>query len=114
MEMFLIPNLNCDLCCHRDVGSGRVRLAIVGPMSRSGPEENINFRGLNGSIFVIFFFTTPKISRGVHFLALEYPKMQCQQRTVRTTMRTTVHMNTGKVGATHVKIENNHILKKKV
>ena len=69
-------------------------------MSRLGPGENINFRGLNASIFVIFFFTTPKISRGVHFLALEYPKMQCKQRMVRTTMRTAVHMNTGRVGAT--------------
>ena len=61
-------------------------------MSRSGPGENINFRGLNASIFVIFFFTTPKISRGVHFLALEYPKMQCKVRTVRTTASTTVRI----------------------
>ena len=23
IEIFLIQNLNCDLCCHRDDGSGR-------------------------------------------------------------------------------------------
>ena len=64
-------------------------------MSRSGPGENINFRGLNASIFVIFFFTTAKILRRVHFFALEHPKMKCKQRTVRTMVRT----NTGRVGA---------------
>ena len=69
-------------------------------MSRSGPEEKINFRGLNASIFVIFFFNTPKISSGIHFFAQEHPKMKSKQRTVRTTVRTTVHMNTGRVGAT--------------
>ena len=50
-------------------GQVGVRSAIVGLMSRSGPEENINFRGLNASIFVIFFFTTAKILRRVHFFA---------------------------------------------
>ena len=63
-------------------------------MSRSGPGEKINFRGLNASIFVIFFFNTPKISRGVHFFALEHPKMKCKGRTARTTASRTVCMNT--------------------
>ena len=69
-------------------------------MSRSGPEEKINFRGLNASIFVIFFFNTPKISRGVHFFALERPEMKCKcrtARTARTTVSRTVRMNTGRV-----------------
>ena len=66
-------------------------------MSRSGPEENISFRGLNASIFVIFFFSTPKISRGFHFFALEHPKMKYKGRTARTTVGRTVRMNTGRV-----------------
>ena len=66
-------------------------------MSRSGPEEKINFRGLNASIFVIFFFSMPKILRGVHFFALEHPKMKSKGRTARTTASRTGRTNTGRV-----------------
>ena len=68
-------------------------------MSRSGSGEIISFRGLNASIFVIFFFNTPKILRRVHLFALECPKMKCKQHTVRTPMRTLMRMNTERVGA---------------
>ena len=37
-----------------------------------------------------------RISRGVHFTALKYPKMKCKGRTARTTASTTVRMNTGR------------------
>ena len=36
----------------------------------------------------------PKILRGIHFFALERPKLKCKQRTVSTTVRTTLRMNT--------------------
>ena len=68
-------------------------------MSRSGPEEKINLRSLNASIFVIFFFNTPKISRGVHFLTPEDSEIKCKGRTARTTASRTVRMNTGRVVA---------------
>ena len=64
-------------------------------MSRSWSGENINFRGLNASIFVIFFFNRLRISREVHFSALEYPKMKGTGRTARTTTSRTVCMNIG-------------------
>ena len=68
-------------------------------MSRSGPGENINFSGLNASIFVIFFFNRPRILRGFHFFALEHPKMKFKGRTACTTASRTVCMNTGRVAS---------------
>ena len=43
-------------------------------MSRSGPEEKMNFRGLNASILVIFLSNTPKISRGIIFFCIRTSK----------------------------------------
>ena len=68
-------------------------------MSRSGPGENINFKGLNASMFVIFFFNRPRILRGVHFFASECSKIKSKQRTVCTSVRTPMGMNTERVGA---------------
>ena len=68
-------------------------------MSRSGPEENITFRSLNESIFVIFFLNRPRILRGVHIFAIENPKMKFRWCTVCTTVRMAARMNTGRVGA---------------
>ena len=65
-------------------------------MSRSGPGEKINLRGLNASIFVIFFFNTPRIVRGVHLFALECPEMKSKGRMARTTASRTLRMNTGR------------------
>ena len=59
-------------------------------MSRSWSGEIISFRGLNASILVIFFFNTPKILKGIHFFALEYPNMKFKGRTARTTASTTI------------------------
>ena len=39
---------------------------------------------------MIFFFNTPRILRGIHFSALEYPNMKCKGRTARTTASTTI------------------------
>ena len=47
--------------------------------------KHFNFRGLNASISVLFFFNTPKISRGFHFFAIECPKIKSKGRTARTT-----------------------------
>ena len=99
--MFLIPNLNCDLCCHRDSSQVGVK---VGGQGQGWDQERVpkvgkslNFRGLNASIFLIFFFDTPTISRGFHFFAVEHPKMKAKGRTARTTAGRTVCMNTGRV-----------------
>ena len=66
-------------------------------MSRSGPGENINFRSLNASIFVLFFSNRPRILRGVHLFALECPEMKWKGRRVHTTASRTVGMNTWRV-----------------
>ena len=34
---------------------------------------------------MLFFFNTPKLSRGFHFFALECPKIKSKGRTARTT-----------------------------
>ena len=41
-------------------GQVGVRSALVRAKVKAGPGENINFRGLNASIFVIFFFNMAK------------------------------------------------------
>ena len=50
--------------------------------------EFLHFRGLNASIFMLFFFILPKISRRFHFFVLEPPYMQSKGRTMRTTVHT--------------------------
>ena len=55
--------------------------------------DNYNLRGLNASI-IVPFFKWPKISREIHFYALEAAKMRSKGLTVHTTSSTTMHMNT--------------------
>ena len=43
---------------------------------------------------MIFFINTPRILRGIHFSALEYPNMKCKGRTARTTASTTISWTT--------------------
>ena len=94
--MLLIPNLNCDLCCHTDTGSGRGQGRGQG-QGQGWDQERVpkvgkpfSFRGLNASIFLIFFFNMPRILRVVHFFASEHPKITSTGRTARTTASTTI------------------------
>ena len=48
----------------------------------------VNFRGLNASILVLFFFSLHKIARRFHFFLLQPPYMQSKGRTMRTMVRT--------------------------
>ena len=50
--------------------------------------EFLHFRGLNASIFVIFFFKWVRISHRFHFFTLEHQQMKSDGRTMRTTVRT--------------------------
>ena len=75
--MFLFPSLNATNVAIEMQGQGSGSGVRPGPRSRSGSGEIINFRGLNASIFVIFFFNGPRISRGFHFFALECSEMNC-------------------------------------
>ena len=68
-------------------------------MSRSESGEIISFRGLNASIFVLFFFNRPRISRGFHLSALECPKIKSKGHKARTTASRTVCMNTERVAS---------------
>ena len=78
--------------------------------------EFLHFRGLNASIFMLFFFILPKISRRFHFFVLEPPYMQSKGHTMRTTVRT-VHAYEYKEGgrrkSAHL-TRNNSILKSKM
>ena len=58
---------------------------------------NVHFRGLNASIFMIFFFNRPIILRGVGFFVLERPMMKSKGRTACATASGTVRRNTGSV-----------------
>ena len=78
----------------------RVRLgSLSGSRSRSGLDlqsGKLQLFALNASIF-IFFFSRPRISRGIHFFALGCPEINCQGRMARTTASRTVRMNTLRV-----------------
>ena len=78
--------------------------------------EFLHFMGLNASIFMLFFFILPKISRRFHFFVLEPPYMQSKGRTMRTMVRT-VHAYEYKEGgrrkSAHL-TRNNSILKSKI
>ena len=80
-------------------GQVGVRSAVVRAKVKVRARRNINFRSLNSSISVLFFFNRPKISRGIHFFALECPEMKCKGRTAHTRVSRTVRMNKGRVVA---------------
>ena len=105
--------MNRDLCCHRDAGSGRCQGK---GRAQDYSRETFNVRGLNASIFVLFFFKWPKISKEIRFSAPEGPIMKSKGRTARTTASRTVCMNTGRVvGESRlIKTRNNPILKSKI
>ena len=48
--------------------------------------------------FECFFFNWLKISHRFHFFVLDHQQMKSDGCTMRTTVRTTVRMNTGRVG----------------
>ena len=74
-------------------------------------KENRGNKGLNASIFVIFFCNRPRIMRGVHIFALECPKKKSKVLTARATSRVPTRMNMGSTLATvgNIKTRNNPV-----
>ena len=67
-------------------GQVGVRSAIVRANVKVSARRKHQFSGLNASIFVISSSNRLRISREVHFSALEYPKMKGTGRTVCMTI----------------------------
>ena len=83
--------------CHGDeVGSGSGQMSGQGQGQSQASQKIFNFRGLNASIFNIFFFNWLKLSHTCHFHALECSILKYTGHTVRTTMRTPLRMNMGR------------------
>ena len=75
--MLWSPSLNATYVAIETSGQVGVRSSPVrAKVKVRARRKKINFRGLNASIFLIFSLNTPKILRGVHFFALEHPKMK--------------------------------------
>ena len=94
----MTPKLNATCVAIETLGQVGVKVGVKAKVGIRKESRKVgkpfNFRGLNASIFLIFFFNMSRISRGVHFSALEYLKMKCKGCTHRTMASTTVHMNT--------------------